>query len=74
MSCHRTLMAASLLMVSTLIATAADVTLKASHHWPGGKGDERDEMVQIIAKEVGAADVGIKVRVYPGKSLFKPKE
>jgi TRAP-type C4-dicarboxylate transport system substrate-binding protein len=49
-------------------------TLKASHQWPGGKGDVRDEMVQIIATEVGKADVGIDIKVYPGKSLYKPKE
>ena len=55
-------------------AVAADVKLKASHQWPGGKGDARDEMVQIIAKEVAKADVGLEVQVYPGKSLFKPKE
>jgi len=55
-------------------ASAADLTLKASHQWPGGKGDVRDEMVQIIAKEAEAAGVGLKVRVYPGKSLFKPRE
>lgn len=52
----------------------ADVTLKASHQWPGGKGDVRDEMVQILAKEVAKADVGLNIQVYPGKSLFKPKE
>ncbi|WP_193371209.1 TRAP transporter substrate-binding protein [Pelagibius marinus] len=55
-------------------AMAANVTLKASHQWPGGKGDARDEMVQIIAKEIAAADVGLEVQVYPGASLFKPKE
>jgi len=54
--------------------TASSETLKASHQWPGGKGDVRDEMVQIIAREVGKADVGIDVKVYPGKSLYKPKE
>ena len=48
-------------------------TLKASHQWPGGKGDVRDEMVQIIAKEMAKADVGVDVKVYPGRSLFKPK-
>jgi TRAP-type C4-dicarboxylate transport system substrate-binding protein len=53
---------------------AEDRILKASHQWPGGKGDIRDEMVQIIAKEVKAADVGIQIQVYPGKSLYKPKE
>ncbi len=48
-------------------ALAADVTtLKASHQFPGGKGDVRDEMVQIIAKEVEKANVGLDVRVYPG--------
>ena len=52
-------------------ALAQDVTLKASHQWPGGKGDVRDEMVQIIKKDAEAADVGIKIRVYPGGSLVK---
>src|SRR3546814_14171605 len=47
------------------------MTLKASHQWPGGKGDVRDEMVQIIAREVAAADVGLKIQVYPGASLYK---
>jgi len=56
------------------LAANAQTTLKASHQWPGGKGDVRDEMVQIIAKEVTAADVGLEVQVYPAKSLFKPKE
>ena len=53
---------------------AEDRVLKASHQWPGGKGDIRDEMVQIIARDVDKANVGIKIRVYPGKSLYKPKE
>ena len=30
-------------------------------------------MVQIIAKEVAKANVGLDIKVYPGKSLFKPK-
>jgi TRAP-type C4-dicarboxylate transport system substrate-binding protein len=55
-------------------AIADTVKLKASHQWPGGTGDVRDEMVQIIAREAAAANVGLEVTVYPGKSLFKPKE
>jgi TRAP-type C4-dicarboxylate transport system substrate-binding protein len=56
-------------------ATAqAQTVLKASHQFPGGKGDPRDEMVQIIAKEVKAANVGLEVQVYPGASLFKPND
>lgn len=57
------------------VSTAnADTVLRASHQWPGGKGDIRDEMVQIIARDVNAANLGIKIQVYPGKSLYKPKE
>jgi len=53
-------------------AAQAQVTLRASHQFPGGKGDVRDDMVQMIAKEAGAANVGLNVQVYPGASLFKP--
>ncbi len=61
--------------MTAVTAGMADAkNLKASHQWPGGKGDVRDEMVQIIAREVGKADVGLNVKVYPGKSLYKPKE
>jgi TRAP-type C4-dicarboxylate transport system substrate-binding protein len=55
-------------------AHAADVVLKASHQWPGGKGDVRDEMVQILAREVAKANVGVEIKVYPGQSLFKANE
>ena len=57
-----------------IAVSAGAETLKASHQWPGGKGDVRDEMVQIIAREVANADVGLDVQVYPAKSLYKPKE
>jgi TRAP-type transport system periplasmic protein len=71
--------------LSTILATAAavfvlsasaqaQVTLKASHQFPGGKGDVRDDMVQMIAKEAKAADVGLDIQVYPGASLFKPND
>jgi TRAP-type C4-dicarboxylate transport system substrate-binding protein len=60
--------------VCALSISAQAVTLKASHQFPGGKGDPRDEMVQIIAKEAKAANVGLDVQVYPGASLFKPNE
>jgi TRAP-type C4-dicarboxylate transport system substrate-binding protein len=55
-------------------AAGAQTVLKASHQFPGGKGDARDEMVQIIAREAKAANVGLDVQVYPGASLFKPNE
>jgi TRAP-type C4-dicarboxylate transport system substrate-binding protein len=52
----------------------AQLVLKASHQFPGGKGDVRDDMVQMIAKEAKAANVGLTVQVYPGASLFKPTQ
>lgn len=66
--------AAFLLSPVPMAGSAQAKTLKASHQWPGGRGDVRDEMVQIIAKEVAKANVDLKIRVYPGKSLFKPKK
>jgi TRAP-type transport system periplasmic protein len=55
-------------------AFAAPTTLRASHQFPGGRGDVRDEMVQIVAREAKAANVELEVQVYPGASLFKPNE
>jgi TRAP-type C4-dicarboxylate transport system substrate-binding protein len=55
-------------------ASHAQIVLKASHQFPGGKGDARDEMVQIIAREAKAANGGLDVQVYPGASLFKPND
>ncbi len=60
--------------VIALPVAAGAETLKASHQFPGGKGDVRDEMVQIIAREVAKAGVDLDIRVYPGASLFKPKD
>src|SRR5712691_9914238 len=62
--------------IAALLSTAAgaQVVLKASHQFPGGKGDARDEMVQIIARDAKAAGVDLEVQVYPGASLFKPNE
>jgi TRAP-type C4-dicarboxylate transport system substrate-binding protein len=52
----------------------AQTVLKASHQFPGGKGDVRDEMVQLIAREVAAANVGLEIQVFPGSSLYKPND
>src|SRR5512147_2816656 len=68
--------------ISTFFATAtalivlsasahAQMTMKASHQFPGGKGDVRDDMVQMIAKEAKSAGVNLDIQVYPGASLFK---
>ncbi len=70
----KTAVALGVAVAAALPAAHAETTLKASHQWPGGKGDVRDEMVQILAREVEKANVDLKIQVYPGKSLFKPKE
>src|SRR3954451_12148251 len=61
-------------MVAAAPAFAAPTTLRASHQFPGGRGDVRDEMVQIVAREAKAANVELEIQVYPGASLFKPNE
>jgi TRAP-type C4-dicarboxylate transport system substrate-binding protein len=60
------------LMASTTVAFAADIELKASHQW--NNKDVRHEMVQIIADEMAKAKVGVSVKVFPSKSLYKPRE
>src|SRR5438477_9886640 len=67
-------LAAALSAALSATAVAAPTTLRASHQFPGGRGDVRDEMVQIVAREAKAANVELEVQVYPGASLFKPNE
>ena len=67
-------MLAALSAVWATGAFAADVVLRASHQFPGGKGDVRDDMVQMIAREAKAANVGLNIQVYPGASLFKAEQ
>jgi TRAP-type C4-dicarboxylate transport system substrate-binding protein len=69
-----TLFAAAAAVALMAGAANAQVTLRASHQFPGGKHDVRDDMVLMIAKEAHDANVGLNVQVYPGASLFKPKE
>jgi TRAP-type C4-dicarboxylate transport system substrate-binding protein len=69
-----TILAGAVAAIAISGATQAQIIMKASHQFPGGKGDVRDDMVQMIAKEVKDADVGIDIQVYPGASLFKPND
>jgi TRAP-type C4-dicarboxylate transport system substrate-binding protein len=57
-----------------VVGAEAQTLLRASHQWPGGTGDLRDEVVQIMANEVAAADVGLEIRIYPGEALFKARD
>src|SRR5256885_14258227 len=68
------MMASALGAAMSASALGAPTTLRASHQFPGSRGDVRDEMVQIIARDAKAAGVDLEVQVYPGASLFKPNE
>src|SRR3954468_10646806 len=70
----QSMMAGCALAVICAGAFGAPTTLRASHHFPGGRGDVRDEMVQIIARDAKAANVELEVQVYPGASLFKAND
>ena len=71
---HQPILLACALAALSSAAIAAPTTLRASHQFPGGRGDVRDEMVQIIARDAKAANVELEVQVYPGASLFKPND
>jgi TRAP-type transport system periplasmic protein len=68
--------AAAAIIGGTLLSggALAQTTLRAAHQWPGGQGDVRDEMVQIIADEVAKANVDLQIQIYPGASLYDPYE
>ncbi|MFN7023777.1 MAG: TRAP transporter substrate-binding protein DctP [Pseudorhizobium sp.] len=76
MSLKKALKLSAAVLITGLLASgaSAQTVLKASHQFPGGKGDIRDEMVQIIAREVAAANVGLEIQIYPGSSLYKPND
>ena len=63
----------SAVLVSVLaIGVVRAETLKLSHQW--STKDVRHQVAQIVADYVAAADVDLKIKIYPSKSLFKPKE
>jgi len=68
----RTLVAAAVLALAG--GAQAETVLKLSHQFPGGKGDVRDEMVQMMARDVATANVDMVIKIFPGSSLVKPQE
>jgi TRAP-type transport system periplasmic protein len=53
-------------------ANAANIELRASHQW--NTKDVRHKMVQIISDELAKANTGATLKIFPTKSLYKPKE
>lgn len=58
--------------VAALGSTAAARELRLSHQW--SNQDVRHKVAQIVADEVAKADVGLEIKIYGSKSLFKPRE
>ncbi|WP_421982146.1 TRAP transporter substrate-binding protein DctP [Roseibium sp.] len=56
-----------------LSAQATQATeLRLSHQW--STKDVRHAVAEIVANEVAAADVDLSIKIFPSKSLFKPRE
>ena len=55
-----------------LAAPASAAELRLSHQW--STKDVRHKVAQIVADEVAAANVDLSIKIFPSKSLFKPRE
>ena len=62
---------AALLLAGTASLVSAKV-LRLSHQW--STSDVRHKVAQIVADEVAAANVDLEIKIFPTKSLFKPRE
>ncbi|MET1414141.1 TRAP transporter substrate-binding protein DctP [Roseibium sp. HPY-6] len=60
-------------LVAMMSAQAAQATeLRLSHQW--STQDIRHNVAQMVADEVATADVDLAIKIFPSKSLFKPRE
>ena len=57
-------------LAGTVGANATE--LRLSHQW--STKDVRHQVAQIVADEVAAAGVDLDIKIFPSKSLFKPRE
>jgi TRAP-type C4-dicarboxylate transport system substrate-binding protein len=63
---------AGLAMATALSGAAYSKELRLSHQW--STKDVRHKVAQIVADEVAAANVDLNIKIFPSKSLFKPRE
>jgi TRAP-type C4-dicarboxylate transport system substrate-binding protein len=70
-SLTRAVLAGAVLTVAMAGPLAAE-TLRISHQW--STSDIRHRIIEIVAEEVAAADVGIDFQIFPSASLFKANE
>ncbi len=59
-------------LVLSISGLALSAELRLSHQW--STKDVRHQVAQIVADEVAAAGVDLTVKIFPSKSLFKPRE
>ena len=52
------------------VASAAE--LRLSHQW--STKDVRHKVAEIVANHVKDANVDLEIKIFPSKSLFKPRE
>mmetsp|Transcript_26385 Transcript_26385/g.34352 ORF Transcript_26385/g.34352 Transcript_26385/m.34352 type:complete len:338 (+) Transcript_26385:1-1014(+) len=66
----KTTIAALMTCSAAFAANAAE--LRLSHQW--STKDVRHQVAQMVADEVAKADVDLSIKIFPSKSLFKPRE
>ncbi len=64
--------AAVMALTFGLSSVAGAKELRLSHQW--STKDVRHKVAQIVADEVAAANVDLTIKIFPTKSLFKPRE
>lgn len=63
---------AAVVAAVSLTTAAMSQELRLSHQW--STKDVRHQVAEIVAKEVASAGVGLDIKIFPSKSLFKPRE
>ncbi|MGG7567859.1 TRAP transporter substrate-binding protein DctP [Rhodovulum sp. DZ06] len=60
-------------LAALALGGAAHATeLRLSHQW--STADVRHKVAQMVADDVAAANVDLEIKIFPSKSLFKPRE
>lgn len=63
---------AALTLAAGLSSAASATELRLSHQW--STSDVRHKVAQMVADEVEAAGVDLSIKIFPSKSLLKPRE
>lgn len=69
---HKMQTAFAALTIAALGSSVSATELRLSHQW--SNADVRNQVAQIVADEVAAADVDLDIRIFGSQSLFKARE